>query len=129
MPITGRYYLTRGGNFRPNIYLGAVPAVRLNGKGTIKGGGNELSINTTDSYRTADLGLTGGIQLNWGIGPRQHFTVDARYTQGITNISTTTNDVRNQMITIGLGYSFGIGRQYSPGDRKLPIQRGHDPTQ
>lgn len=122
LPITGRYYLTRGGNFRPNIYLGAVPAVRLNGTGTIKGNNSEISVNTTDDYRTADLGLTGGIQLNWGTGPRQHFTVDARYTQGITNIAPRASDVRNQMITIGLGYNFGIGRQYQPGDRKLPIR-------
>ena len=122
LPITGRYYLTRGGNFRPNIYLGAVPALLLNGKGTIKGGNNELSVNTTDSYKPADLGLTGGFQLNWGTGDRQHFTVDLRYTQGITNISTVASDVRNQMITIGLGYYFGIGRQYRPGDRKLPLR-------
>jgi hypothetical protein len=122
LPITGRYYLTRGGNFRPNIYLGAVPALRLNGKSITKGGTVDTSVDRTDFYKPADLGLTGGIQLNWGTGDRQHFTVDLRYTHGITNISVFNSDLRNQMITVGLGYYFGIGRQYRPGDRKLPIR-------
>jgi hypothetical protein len=122
MPITGRYYLTRGGNFRPNIYLGAVPALLLKAR-TDTDPSSSTSYATIDNiYRTADLGLTGGIQLNWGTGNRQHFTVDARYTRGITNILLNSNDLRNQMITIGLGYNFGIGRQYQPGDRKLPIR-------
>ncbi len=122
LPLIGRYYLTRGGTFRPNIYVGAVPALRLNAKRDVDNGTNENFTDYTPSTRTADLGLTGGLQLNWGTGDRQHFTIDARYTHGITDISTNNSDIRNQMITIGLGYSFGIGREYSPGDRKLPIR-------
>lgn len=122
LPIMGRYYLTSGGTFRPNIYVGAVPALRLNAKRDVDNSTNNNYTDVTQTYRTADLGLTGGIQLNWGTGDRQHFTIDARYTHGITNISTVTSDLRNQMITVGLGYSFGIGRDYRPGDRKLPIR-------
>ncbi len=121
-PITGRYYLTRGGNFRPNIYLGAVPALLLKAKGDVDPSSGTNYVSLDNVYRTADLGLTGGIQLNWGTGDRQHFTIDARYTHGITNIGTVANDIRNQMITVGLGYNFGIGREYRPGDRKLPIR-------
>ena len=122
LPLIGRYYLTRGGTFRPNIYLGAVPALRLNAKTDVDNGTNNNFTDVTQTYRTADLGLTGGIQLNWGTGDRQHFTIDARYTHGITDITTNTRDLRNQMITVGLGYSFGIGREYRPGDPKLPIR-------
>ncbi|RYF77341.1 MAG: PorT family protein [Cytophagaceae bacterium] len=122
LPLIGRYYLTSGGKFRPNLYLGAVPALRLNAKIDVDNGANTTYTDDTQAYRTADLGLTGGIQLNWGTGDRQHFTVDARYTHGVSNISARTSDLRNQMITIGLGYNFGIGRQYQPGDRKLPIR-------
>lgn len=122
LPLTARYFLTAGGKFRPNIYLGAVPALRLNAVNKLNLGGSESKIDVTDSYRSADLGLTGGIQLNFSTGDRQHFTIDARYTQGITNIVTNSTDIRNQMITLGLGYNFGIGREYQPGDRKLPIR-------
>ncbi|MBO0948795.1 porin family protein [Fibrella forsythiae] len=122
LPLIGRYYLTSGGKFRPNLYLGAVPALRLNAKVDVDNGTNTNYADDTQSYRAADLGLTGGVQLNWGTGDRQHFTIDARYTHGVSNISARTSDLRNQMITIGLGYNFGIGRQYQPGDRKLPIR-------
>ncbi len=122
IPITARYFLTRSGNFRPNLYAGIVPALRLNGSFRVKDANSDVRTNTTDLYRTADVGLTAGFQANFRAGDRQRFTVDARYTQGITNISIPGSDVRNQQITIGLGYNFGIGRQYRPGDRKLPIR-------
>ena len=122
IPITARYFLTRSGNFRPNLYAGIVPALRLNGFFRVKDANSDGRTNTTDLYRTADLGLTAGFQANFRAGDRQRFTVDLRYTQGITNISIPVSDVRNQQITIGLGYNFGIGRQYRPGDRKLPLR-------
>lgn len=122
LPLTARYFLTRGGKFRPNIYLGAVPALRLNAVNKLTLNGSKSEIDYTDTYRPADIGVTGGIQLNFSTGDRQHFTIDARYTQGINNIAVNNTDVRNQMITIGLGYNFGIGREYQPGDRKLPIR-------
>jgi hypothetical protein len=122
LPITARYFLNRSGNFRPNVFAGIVPALRLNARDKASGNGVNVTNDATDRYRSADLGLTAGLQLNWRAGDRQRFTVDARYTHGITTVSAFTNDLRNQQITIGLGYNFGIGRQYRPGDRKLPIR-------
>ncbi|ARK08966.1 porin family protein [Fibrivirga algicola] len=123
LPITARYFLNRSGNFRPNVYAGIVPALRLNAFTREKAAdGKDVKTVTTDLYRTADLGLTAGFQANFRTGDRQRFTVDARYTHGITNIGLNATDLRNQMITVGLGYNFGIGRQYQPGDRKLPIR-------
>lgn len=122
LPLTARYFLNLSGNFRPNLFLGAVPALRLNARTIASGNGVTYNNDATGSTRSADLGLTAGFQLNWRAGDRQRFTVDGRYTHGITNVSTVANDVRNQMITIGLGYNFGIGRQYQPRDRKFPIR-------
>lgn len=122
LPITGRYFLNRSGNFRPNIYAGIVPALRLNASTREKSDNKDVKTDVTQQYRTADLGLTAGFQANFRAGDRQRFTVDARYTHGISNIGLNTTDLRNQMITIGLGYNFGIGREYRPGDRKLPIR-------
>ena len=122
LPITARYFLNRSGNFRPNVFLGVVPALRLNASTREKNANKDVTTVTTDLYRTADLGLTAGFQANFRVGDRQRFTADARYTHGITNVGINTTDLRNQMITIGLGYNFGIGREYRPGDRKLPIR-------
>ncbi|MEZ0486813.1 porin family protein [Fibrella aquatica] len=123
LPITARYFLNRSGNFRPNVFFGVVPALRLNAYTREKAAdGKDVKTVTTDLYRSADLGLTAGFQANFRVGDRQRFTADARYTHGITNVAVNSTDLRNQMITIGLGYNFGIGRQYQPGDRKLPIR-------
>ncbi len=122
IPITARYFLNRSGNFRPNIYGGVVPALQLSHAILVKGGAIDLLPETTNPYRTADLGLTAGFQANFRTGDRQRFTVDARYTYGIAALAINNNSLRNQMITIGLGYNFGIGREYNPGDRKLPIR-------
>jgi len=121
-PITARYFLNRSGNFRPNVYAGIVPAILLNANQTSKVGSASSKGDINDRFRKGDLGLTAGFQANFRTGDRQRFTVDARYTYGLPNIAVATNDLHNQMITVGLGYNFGIGRQYQPGDRKLPIR-------
>jgi len=123
LPITARYFLNRSGNFRPNVYAGIVPALRLNAFSREKADNKDVKTPTTDLFRSADLGLTAGFQANFRVGDRQRFTADARYTHGISNIGLNATDLRNQMITIGLGYNFGIGREYRPGDRKLPIRQ------
>lgn len=122
VPITARYFLTKSGNFRPNIYGGVVPALYLSHATIVKGGSIDVIPEPTNPYRIADVGLTAGFQANFRTGASQRFTLDARYTYGITALSKLNNDLRNQMITVGLGYNFGIGREYQPGDRKLPIR-------
>lgn len=106
LPIVARYFLTRDGNFRPNLFAGIVPALCLN-KGNL--------------FAPADLGVTAGFQLNFRAGDRRRFTVDGRYTQGVTEATSLFGQLRNQQFTLGLGYNFGIGRQYQPGDRKLTV--------
>lgn len=122
LPITARYFLNRSGNFRPNVFFGVVPALRLNAYSRQKADNIDAKAVTTNSFRAADLGLTAGFQANFRVGDQQRFTADARYTHGISNVGVDKTDLRTQMITIGLGYNFGIGREYQPGDRKLPIR-------
>ena len=122
VPITARYFLNRSGNFRPNVYAGIVPAVLLNAGQVSKTGNNTNSGSVEDRFRKGDLGLTAGFQANFRTGDRQRFTVDARYTYGLPNVAVFTSNLHNQLITIGLGYNFGIGREYRPGDRKLPLR-------
>ncbi|MEZ0541504.1 porin family protein [Fibrella arboris] len=121
-PITARYFLNRSGNFRPNVYAGIVPAVLLSAKQVDKPENATNTGNIDDRFRKGDLGLTAGFQANFRTGDRQRFTIDARYTYGVPNVSVYTSNLHNQLITVGLGYNFGIGRQYQPGDRKLPIR-------
>ena len=121
VPITLRYYLNDGGNFRPNVYFGPSVAYMLKAKRTNqKLNNNDIaSVDNSPDFRPLDLGITGGIQFNFRAGDRQRFLIDARYTYGISDISVASERIQNSTITVGLGYSWGIGREYTRRDPKL----------
>lgn len=122
VPITARYFLNRTGTFRPNIFVGPVFSARLGARDRISiKNGQEINANNTRDYRPGEFGVTAGFQLNFRASDRQRFTVDGRYTYGLTDALTYVNGVHNQQFTLGLGYNFGIGRQYQPGDPKLTV--------
>lgn len=122
IPVVARYFLTLSGNFRPNVFIGPSVAIKLNAKRvTDKETGSLLLIEGENSndFKDLDLGATGGFQLNWGMGNRQHFLVDARYNLGLSNVQTNLpnlwgprSSLQNSTATITLGYSFGVGREH-----------------
>ncbi len=122
VPVLARYFLTDEGSFRPNIFVGPSVALLTGAKTISKSGPNNATTDSKEFYRPAELGLAAGFQLNFRAGDRQRLTVDARYTLGLTDITQDATEVRNSTISVGLGYSFGIGRQYRRGDRKIPVR-------
>ncbi|GAB4039046.1 hypothetical protein GCM10028809_59070 [Spirosoma gilvum] len=122
IPVVARYFLTLNGNFRPNLFVGPSLAIKLNAKRVkgdyLQGSGPVLNGDNSDAFNNLDLGATGGIQLNWGTGNRQHFLIDARYTLGLTDVQAFTNvwgprsSLQNSTFTLTLGYGFGVGREY-----------------
>ncbi|MDB5242139.1 MAG: hypothetical protein JWP57_2764, partial [Spirosoma sp.] len=85
IPVVARYFLTLAGNFRPNVFIGPSVAIKLNARrvnGDYVGRVTGPPINgyNSNDFNNVDLGATGGFQLNWGVGNRRHFLVDARYT-------------------------------------------------
>lgn len=124
IPVVARYFLTLSGNFRPNVFVGPSLGIKLNAKrtnGEVLSGSSPGVINTDNSsdFNNLDLGATGGIQLNWGLGHRQHFLIDARYTLGLTDVQTNLPNLwvnrgplSNSTATITLGYGFGVGPEY-----------------
>jgi Outer membrane protein beta-barrel domain len=120
VPVLARYFLNDGGSFRPNVFLGPSLGLRLGAKTTNKT--YNSTVDSKDFYNAAEVGLTGGVQLNFRVADRQRLTVDARYTLGLTDITTDATTVRNSTISVGVGYNFGVGRQYRRGDRKIPVR-------
>lgn len=113
IPVLARYFLTLKGSFRPNIFIGPSVAFKLNAtqkdyEGTATPQANR---DNTDSYRPADLGLTGGIALNFEVAKGKRILLDARYTYGLTDISLAPASVRNSAVTLNLSYGFGIGKK------------------
>ena len=118
IPIALRYFLTRSGDFRPNIYVGPSLAFKLNANQKVDNTGLKTSI--TDGVKSTDLGLMAGFQLNFkGLAPRQRFLIDGRYTYGLSGIDAVSGNGHNSVFTLALGYGFGIGPNYrSSGGRR-----------
>ena len=123
IPVVARYFLTLSGNFRPNIFVGPSLGIKLNAKRLkgdyLQGTGAVLNGENSEDFNNLDLGATGGFQLNWGTGNRQHFLIDARYTLGLSDVQTNLPNVwnrrsslQNSTFTLALGYSFGVGREH-----------------
>ncbi|WP_460944977.1 porin family protein [Spirosoma daeguense] len=123
IPILARYFLTLEGNFRPNVFIGPSLGIKLNAKRTngeyLSGSGPAINVDNSSDFNDLDLGASGGFQLNWGTGNRQHFLIDARYTLGLSNVQSnlpniwgTRSALQNSTFTLALGYSFGVGREH-----------------
>ncbi|GAB2558654.1 hypothetical protein GCM10027190_05520 [Spirosoma areae] len=122
IPVALRYFLTLSGNFRPNVFFGPSLAFKLNAKSSQA----NPKLDNSASFNAADLGLLAGFQLNWkGFAERQRFLIDARYTYGLSDATAlpiagglAAQNIRNSMITLTLGYGFGVGREYPSRYRK-----------
>lgn len=121
IPVVARYFLTLSGNFRPNIFLGPSLGIKLNAKRIKNQVGTTVLPDTenNNNFDSIDFGGTGGFQLNWGVGNRQRFLIDARYTLGLSPVQTNIpndwsrrNSLQNSTITVTLGYGFGVGKEY-----------------
>ena len=108
VPITGRFFLNRDGNFRPNIFVGPSFGF-LTGAASKEGDGESVDIdNYSDIFSTFDFGLTGGLGLNWLIADETRIVLDGRYTHGLSDLSKADGKVNNQGFTISAGVTFGL---------------------
>ncbi|WP_229312147.1 porin family protein [Larkinella punicea] len=115
IPVVARYYLNLSGNFRPNLFIGPSLGILLNSKRTdsIYQGQAFPDAKTDEEFEPLDLGGTAGFQANFKVKNRQRFLIDARYTLGLTNVRTNPSPwLGNSTVSLTLGYSFGIGRNY-----------------
>ena len=114
VPILARYFLTLSGSFRPNFFIGPSVAFKLNAKTKDQtvGTTEQPERDITDFYRPADLGLTGGIALNFEVAKGKRVLFDARYTYGLADVTIGAGSVRNSAVTLNLSYGFGVGKKY-----------------
>lgn len=122
VPLLARYFLNKSGDFRPNVFVGPNFGFKLNAKDvnrTIVGGASQPDDDISDAINPVDVGITGGIGLNFLVQSAMRVLIDARYTYGFSNIAesqlpgfSTDPTVGNSSITITAGLSFGIGKKY-----------------
>jgi hypothetical protein len=127
IPIALRYFLTRSGSFRPNVFFGPSLAIPLSAQRVNQKYNNvsQPNVDNSSTFKNLDLGLLAGFQLNFpGFGERQRFLIDARYTFGLADITVPytpatvvpgangTQNIYNSTISVTLGYGFGVGREH-----------------
>jgi hypothetical protein len=110
VPVIGRLFFNREGNFRPNIFIG--PSFGFLTSATTKIGENRPSEidNYRDTFKPFDFGLTGGLGLNFLIAQETRLLFDARYTHGLSDVTKASGYINNKAVSLTAGVSFGLSR-------------------
>jgi hypothetical protein len=108
IPMLGRFFLNKEGRFRPNIFLGPSFGVLLDVKNK-KGDGDNVSISDEQrkNFSDFDIGVTGGVGLNYEILNQTRVLLDARYTRGFTDAANPGQIYNNSLgVTLGMSFAF-----------------------
>lgn len=111
MPFTGTYYFGDAGNkFRPKVFAGPYVGRLLSTKN--KNGNELLEANGENSYKKFDFGALFGLGFNYRIKDRTWLNVDAGYSHGFSDITTSEgSQFHNNSLLLNVGVSFPVGKQ------------------
>jgi hypothetical protein len=115
VPVLARYFLNKNGDFRPNLFIGPDFGFKLSAKDVnreLTTGTEQPDADISSAINPVDVGITGGIGLNFSVIESTRFLIDARYTYGLTDITEAAGNISNSAITLTFGVSFGIGKKY-----------------
>jgi hypothetical protein len=115
VPVLARYFLNKNGDFRPNLFIGPDFGFKVSAKDVNRELANGAGLPDADissAINPVDVGVTGGIGLNFSVIESTRFLIDARYTYGLTDITEAAGNISNSAITLTFGVSFGIGKKY-----------------
>lgn len=106
VPVLGRAdFGTPGSTANFYVVAGAAPAFKLDGRVRIEALGEEETEDISDDLESFDLGLVGGLGLEFG-----NASVEGRYTHGLRSIGNDADDDddggRNRVFTVTVGYRF-----------------------
>ncbi len=108
VPVIGRFFLNKEGNFRPNLFVG--PSFGFLAGATNKvGSSDRVAIEGyKDIFNNFDLGVTGGLGLNFLVATETYLVIDARYTHGLSDITKANGNANNSAFGLTAGLSFGF---------------------
>jgi hypothetical protein len=108
IPMIGRFFLNKEGNFRPNIFLGPSFGFMTGAKQRVGDGENQEIDSFDNVYKRADIGITGGVGLNFRIHNETYFILDTRFTHGLSDITKADGKINNNTMAVTAGVSFGF---------------------
>jgi hypothetical protein len=105
IPILMKFTLG-GGRVRPFVFTGPVPAMNIGAKVKLEALGEALEEDLSEDVKTADFGWVFGGGFEAG-----GFSVDARYTLGLTNFNEPTfddadDDIKNHAFSVLVGFGW-----------------------
>lgn len=132
VPVLLRLDVPLGGVLRPYVAAGPVFGWQLDCAARIDAGGAEQDCDPLfgtqdqleDTLREYEQGLMAGaglaLQIMRGLGA---VTLDARYAWGLSRLSDAENgpEVRNEALSLMLGYRFGFGGGGQPRGATMPF--------
>ncbi|MGB8194279.1 MAG: porin family protein [Chitinophagaceae bacterium] len=113
IPVKAMYFLGQlGDKVRPKIMAGPTLGFLVGGKQKVKTTSDEMFLerSTKDALHTFDLGLQGGIGLNFRLTRNTWLNTDVSYYHGFRNVAKASGeDWKNRNIAANVGVAFGIG--------------------
>ena len=109
LPLTVQYRFGAG-NFRYGPYAGAYWARLLSQKLVVPADSNQSDQDQTDSFKQSDAGAIAGFGLEWAIEEGLFFSLDARYSMGLTNyfLDNSIFDGRHRSLALLAGFRFAF---------------------
>jgi hypothetical protein len=104
IPLLARADLGAG-DASPRLFVvgGVVPAFKLSARSKVSFQGEERSHDARDDFKPLDLGLAGGLGVEFGPA-----SIEARYTHGVTHINEDDNGegdrIKNRVFTVTVGF-------------------------
>jgi hypothetical protein len=114
MPFKIKYFFGElGDKARPKIYAGPSLGFLVGGKQKLENseGNTILEAKTKDVLNTFDIGLQGGLGLNYRLTRNTWLNTDVSYYHGLRNVlkDRSDGDWKNRNIALNVGVAFGIG--------------------
>lgn len=108
IPVLAKLTIPTQSSVKPNLFAGPCFAIKMSGKVKAEYAG-ESDEEDIEDMKGTDFGLVIGAGVDFGLGAPGigKFTVDVRYTLGLTTISDFEDeDVKNGVISLMFGISF-----------------------
>ena len=96
-----------GDRLRPKIFLG--PSLNFLVSAKDKDGNNINGTSNSRVFNVFDLGLTGGLGLNYELTQKVWLNFDVRYGLGLLDVTKAPGSIQNRNLGINLGLSFPLG--------------------
>ena len=109
-PFLIKWMFPTDGNVKPNLFLGAAPAINISAKTEIAIGNSKVEVDIKDFIKGFDFGLVFGGGFDFAVS-NSFITIDVRYTLGLTSVDNSGFDgnIKNKTFTVMLGYVLRVG--------------------